>query len=79
MANVKMVGRVTDVNRSNGVAYVTLLDTEQGGMMKLSIPGADSVQIDQKLDLDVEVKPGIGKYGLYLKVVKVNKKSDSKD
>lgn len=69
---IKLIGRVTDKRESNGIAYLTLLDVEQGGMIKLSVPGGDAVQIDQKLNLDGEVKPGIGQYGLYLKVVKIN-------
>lgn len=71
---IKMIGRVFDVNESNGVSYVTLLDTESGGMVKLSIPGASDLKVDNKLDLDVTVKPGIGKYGQYLKVTAINPK-----
>lgn len=69
---IKLVGRVLDKNESSGISYVTFLDVETGGQVKLSIPGEGLVDIDQKLNLDCEVKPGIGKYGLYLKVVKIN-------
>lgn len=71
---IKMVGRVFDVNESNGVSYVTFLDVEAGGMVKLSIPGVSDLKVDSKLDLDVTVKPGIGKYGQYLKVTAINPK-----
>lgn len=69
---IKLVGRVLDKNESNGISYVTFLDVQTGGTCKLSIPGEGLVEIDQKITLDVEVKPGIGKFGLYLKVTKVN-------
>lgn len=69
---IKLVGRVLDKNESKGITYITFLDVETGGQVKLSVPGGEGVQIDQKLNLDAEVKPGIGQYGLYLKVVKIN-------
>lgn len=71
---LKMIGRVFEVNESNGVSYVTLIDTEAGGMLKLSFPGVSDLKVDSKLDLDVTVKPGIGKYGQYLKVTAINPK-----
>lgn len=78
--NIKVVSRVLDVNHADsGVSYVTFLDTEQGGQFKLAIPGGKDIQIDQKIALDVEVKPGIGQYGMYLKVVKVNSQDQKKD
>lgn len=70
---LKLIGRVLDKNESNGMSYVNFLDVETGGQVKLTIPGENLVEIDQKLNLDCEVKPGIGKFGMYLKVVKINK------
>ncbi len=78
--NIRTVARVTDINHADsGVSYATFLDTEQGGQFKLAIPGGDSLKIDQKIALDVEVKPGIGQYGMYLKVVKVNSQDQEKE
>jgi hypothetical protein len=74
------VGRVTDVNHSdNGMSYITFLDVDQGGQFKLSVPGGNDIKVDQKINLDVEVKPGLGQYGMYLKVVKVNSSESDKE
>jgi hypothetical protein len=70
---IVVTGRVLDLNQGkNGVSYVKFLDTDIGGQFQLAIPGGETIKIDQKIALDVEVKPGIGQYGMYLKVVRVN-------
>lgn len=69
---IRLVGRVLDKNESNGMTYVTMNDVETGGQIKLSVPGGDAIEIDSKISLNAQVKPGIGKYGLYLKVTKIN-------
>lgn len=75
---LKLIGRVLDKNEKDGMTYLTLNDVESGGQIKLSVPGGGSIEIDQKLSLDAVVKPGIGKYGLYLKVTKINQEGGNK-
>jgi len=73
MCRLILKGRVLDVNHSNGVNYCRFNDIEQGGEISVSIPGAEgSVEIDARIDLDAMIKPGRGKFGQYLKLVKLN-------
>jgi hypothetical protein len=77
---IKIVGRITDVNVKEGMAYVTMLDTEEGGLFKVSIPANSGLVIDQKVNLEAICKPGISNYGLYLKVVSlVSNKTEVKE
>lgn len=77
---IQLIGRVMDVGHSNGMNYVTFNDTEVGGQVKLSIPGAEnSIPIDSKMAVNAVIKPGIGKFGLYLRVESLtNLESDMK-
>ena len=70
---VKLIGRVLDVNRANGVSYVKFNDVEIGGGIDLSIPGGEDIKIDDLLEIDCICKPGKGKFGQYLKVDTMNK------
>lgn len=67
---ISIKGRITDIRDGNkGNTYLTLLDTEQGGMCKITLPGgASGVKIDSLLDIKALVKPGISQYGLFLQV-----------
>ena len=68
---IKLVGRVLKINRSNGVSYVSFNDTEEGGLIDLSIPGGNEIKIDDLLSIEAVIQPGKGKYGQYLKVTDV--------
>ena len=72
-------GRILEVRHAKGVNYITANDTEQGGSFQLSIEGTEgAIPLDALIDFHVEVKPGIGKYGMYLKVVRNLSESDAK-
>lgn len=73
---IKIIGRVLDVNVKNAQTYLTMLDTEQGGNLKLTIPGVSAIKLDDKISIHASVKPGIGQYGLFLKVVEIFKEGD---
>jgi len=73
MCRLILKGRVLDVNHSSGVNYCRFNDIEQGGEISVSIPGAEgSIEIDSRIDIDAIIKPGRGKFGQYLKLVKLN-------
>lgn len=69
---IKMRIVVSDVNDSkDGSGYfVTGIDAEQGGMIKFNAPGIRPKECvpGATMNIDSKVKPGIGKYGLYLKL-----------
>ncbi len=73
---VQIKGRVLDVSKGKDSTYVTMNDTEIGGSCKVGFPGDVDIKIDQLIDLSAEVKPGIGKYGLYLTTLKILGKED---
>jgi hypothetical protein len=76
---IKLIGRVTDkFVTDTGTAYLTFLDTEQGGLIKLAVPGGENLKIDDKLDLQAQVKPGLGKGGLYLRINEIMKGGENK-
>jgi hypothetical protein len=68
---ITIKGRVTEIREGKqGESYVTMLDVDQGGMCKVTLPpGANGLKVDALLDLKAIVKPGVSQYGLYLKVV----------
>lgn len=76
--DVKLKGRVTDVRQSEDRVFVTFLDAEQGGLVKLTMPPVNGLTIDALVNVDATVKPGIGQYGLYLQVLKLNKEGGDK-
>lgn len=73
---IQIKGRVLDLGKGKNSTFVTMNDTEVGGSFKVSFPGDVDLKIDQLIDLNAEVKPGIGTYGLYLTVQKIYGKDD---
>jgi len=71
---IQVLGRVLDVFESNGKSYVKFNDAEIGGEFKLTFDGIGVVQVDQLLNIDAEVKPGMRNNEMYLKVTKINNK-----
>jgi len=69
---LQLKGRVINSNvGNNGAVYVTMLDAEEGGQVKLSLPTSEAPPPDTLLNINAIVKPGIGRYGLYLSVVRL--------
>lgn len=60
-----------------GNTYVTMLDTEAGGQVKLTFEGQVKMPIDQLVDLNATVEPQIGKYGLSLTVKEIFKSPEN--
>lgn len=75
---VQLIGRVLDVNLGEKYNYVILNDTEIGGQIKLSMPTNVPVNIDSLVKIDAIIKPGMGKYGMFLSVISLNQ-SESKE
>jgi hypothetical protein len=69
---IQIKGRVLEVNSKDGISYVTMNDTQEGGSFKVSIPGGEKIQVDSLVNLAATCKPGMGKFGLYLKVTKIH-------
>jgi len=77
--NLQLVGRVLEVKQTDKYLYVTMNDTKEGGSVKMAFPLNVQVKIDQLLNVNAIVKPGIGKYGLYLTVLQLlNTESNEK-
>lgn len=64
-------GIVTEKFESDkGNTYLTMVDIPTGGMVKLTYIGATvEVKPGDQLTGDIEVKPGLGKYGQQLNVI----------
>lgn len=76
---VQCKGRVLDKFESKGKSYITFNDVEVGGSFKLTFDGIGLVEIDQLLDIQAEVKPGMRNNEMYLKVTKIlNEKGGDK-
>lgn len=69
-------GTVIDISHGDGVNFVTLSDSTEGGLLKIMFPSEIEIKLDQRLDLDVDVKPSLGKFGLNLRYQKSNKKGE---
>jgi hypothetical protein len=69
---ISIKGRVLEVNSKDGISYITMNDTVEGGSFKVSVPGGEKIQVDSLVNLNASCKPGIGKFGLYMKVTKIH-------
>ena len=67
----QIIGRVLEVFEGKNSVFVTMNDTEEGGSIKLGFPPNTPVAVDAKLNINAIIKPGIGQYGQFLKVVKI--------
>lgn len=68
----QIIGRVLEVFEGKNSVFVTMNDTEEGGSVKLGFPPNFKVAVDAKLDINATIKPGIGQYGQFLKVMKIH-------
>jgi hypothetical protein len=69
---IQIKGRVLTVKAVNGNSYVTMNDVEQGGSFQVSIPTVSEIKLDSLLDLKATCQPGMGKFGMYVKVIKIH-------
>jgi hypothetical protein len=69
-------GRVSDIYEGANRNYVTFNDTINGGSIKLGLPKETAVKMDGLYNLDMVVKPGTGKDGMYLSVLKIQSKGE---
>jgi len=69
---VQLKGRVLEIFEGKNQVFATMNDTEEGGSVKLGFPPGTVVAVDALLNINATIKPGIGQYGQFLKVTKLN-------
>lgn len=73
---LKLKGRIWNIYEGDKSNYVSFNDVESQGQIKLGLPKNVQVKNDQLVELEAEVKPGLGKSGLFLQVTKIIKRGE---
>lgn len=68
---IQLKGRVLEVFEGKNSIFATMNDTEEGGSVKLGFPPGTVIAVDALLNINAQIKPGIGQYGQFLKVTKI--------